>query len=119
MANIQEVWLKVKVGGEAVVAEWGLMTVVFLVAIVSFGLGRLSATEASKSAISIGQAPLEAEPKGMAIGGLIVASRTGTVYYYPWCGSAANIKPENQIWFKSEDAAKTAGYVAAKNCKGL
>ena len=117
--RVQDIWLKVKLAGEAVVAEWGLVLVVLLVAVSSFGLGRLSATEASKSAISIGQATLEAEPKGMAIGGLVEASRTGTVYYFPWCGGATSIKPENQVWFKTEDAAKAAGYMAAKNCKGL
>ena len=120
--TIQDIWLKVKLGTEAVLGEWGFVLVVFLVALSSFGLGRLSAQEASRSAsaaISIGQAPMETEPKGMAIGGLIVASRAGTVYYYPWCGGAANIKAENQVWFESEDAAQAAGYRAAKNCKGL
>ena len=121
-ANIQELWLKVKLLADAALGEWGLIMIVLLVALSSFGLGRLSATEASRSAsaaISVGQAPLEAEPKGMAIGGPIVASRTGTVYYFPWCGGATSIKPENQVWFKSEDSAQTAGYRAAKNCKGL
>ena len=121
-ANIQEVWLKVKLGAEAALGEWGLILVVLLLALSSFGLGRLSAQGASRSAsaaISVGQAPLEAEPKGMTIGGLVEASRTGTVYYFPWCGGATSIKPENQVWFKTEDAAKAAGYVPAKNCKGL
>ena len=118
-ARIQDIWLKVKLGAEAALGEWGMILIILLVALSSFGLGRLSASEAPKSAISIGQAPVEALPRGMAVGGLIVASRTGAVYYYPWCGGATNIKPENQIWFKTEDAAKAAGYVAAKNCKGL
>ena len=117
--RIQDIWLKVKLGAEAVVGEWGLILVVLLVALSSFGLGRFSAQEGSQSAISIGQAPLQAEPKGMAIGGLVEDSRTGTVYYFPWCGGATSIKPVNQVWFKTEDAAKSAGYTAAKNCKGL
>ena len=119
MPNIPDIWTHCKAGLETAVGDWGLVAVVFLVAFASFGLGRLSGTEASKSAISVGQAPMEAKPMGMAIGGLVEASRTGTVYYFPWCGGAANIKPENQLWFKTEDAAKAAGYVAAKNCKGL
>ena len=119
MTNIQDQWLKIKSAGEVALGEWGLILIVLLVGLSSFGLGRLSATEASKSAISVSQAPLEAEPKGMAIGGLVEASLTGTVYYYPWCGGATSIKPENQLWFKTEDAAKAAGYAAAKNCKGL
>ena len=118
-ANIHDFWTHCKVALDGLIRDWGLILIVFLVAFVSFGLGRLSAQEASKSAISVSQAGMEAQPKGMAIGGLYEASRTGTVYYFPWCGGATSIKPENQVWFKTEDAAKAAGYVAAKNCKGL
>ena len=62
-ANIQEVWLKVKYGFEVAIGEWGLILVVLLVALSSFGLGRLSAGEASKPAVSVSVAPMEAEPK--------------------------------------------------------
>ncbi len=118
-ATIQGFWVRCKTLGEGILGEWGLILIVFLVAFSSFGLGRLSAFENARPAISIGQAPEVAQPRGMNIGGLVVASRNGTVYQFPWCGGAANIKPENQVWFKDEKAAQAAGYVASKACKGL
>lgn len=117
--TIQETAAKVKWGLEAFLANWGLVLVVFLVAFASFGLGRLSATEAAKPAVSVGEAPLEEEPRGMSIGGLVVASKNGSVYHFPWCSGAAQIKAANKIWFSSEAAAEAAGYTPSKSCKGL
>lgn len=117
--RIQEMWLKVKYGFEVATGEWGPILVVFLVALSSFGLGRLSATEASKPVVSVSAAPMEAEPQGMAVGGLVVASRNGSVYHFPWCSGASQINPANKVWFSSEDAARAAGYTPSKSCKGL
>ena len=44
--------------------------------------------------------------------GVFVASKNGTKYHWPWCSYAKNIKPENQVWFKSEAEAQKAGYAA-------
>lgn len=51
--------------------------------------------------------------------GAYVASKTGTKYYLPWCGTAGRIKEENKIWFATKAEAETAGYAPAANCKGL
>jgi hypothetical protein len=117
--RIQDIWGKVKWGMEVVVADWGLILVVFLVAFASFGLGRLSATEAAKPVVSVSHAPMEEEATGMAVGGLVVASRNGSVYHFPWCGGASQINSANKVWFASEEAAKDAGYAPSKSCKGL
>ncbi|MDO8482280.1 MAG: hypothetical protein Q7S86_00480 [bacterium] len=53
----------------------------------------------------------------LATGGKLVASRSGTKYYFPWCGS--NIAEKNKIWFNSEAEARAKGYEPAANCKGL
>jgi hypothetical protein len=58
-------------------------------------------------------------PEAIPAGGQVVASKTGAKYYLPWCATAKRIKPENQVWFASQDAAKAAGYEPAANCKGL
>lgn len=58
-------------------------------------------------------------PSTAASGGEYVASKTGTKYYLPWCGSAKRIKDENKVWFSSKAEAEAAGYEPAKNCKGL
>jgi len=119
MRNIQDIGLKIKGLGADMVHEWGLVIIVFLVAIASFGLGRLSALVDARPPISITQAPTAANQQAMAPGGLLVAARSGSVYYYPWCTGASKILLQNQRWFQSEDAARKAGYAPAKNCKGL
>lgn len=58
-------------------------------------------------------------PPPAASGGEYVASKTGTKYYLPWCGTAKRIKEENKVWFSSKAEAESAGYEPAKNCKGL
>lgn len=50
---------------------------------------------------------------------VVIGSKTGKKYYFPWCGTVKMIKPENQIKFSSIDEAKRAGFVAGGNCKGL
>ena len=48
-----------------------------------------------------------------------VASKSGTKYHLPWCGSAKQIKEENKIWFVTKEEAEKAGYTPASNCKGI
>lgn len=117
--NIQGFRAKIKGYADDAIGEWGLFALVLLVGLGSFGLGRLSALYEAKPLIGISQASAAAISPILAPGGQFVASRTGEVYYYPWCAGALKIKPENQRWFATETAAQKAGYRAAKNCKGL
>lgn len=119
MLNIAETRLKIKNWTEDAIAEWGLVAIVMLVGLASFGLGRLSALEEAKPAISIRQAQTASAAESLTVGGLVVASRKGSSYHYPWCPGAAAIAEGNKVWFKSEEAARKAGYSPAKNCKGL
>ncbi len=123
MNSIQERWGEIKPrlnwALERGLGEWGMPALFVLVALTSFGLGRLSALEDARPAVSIGEAPVSAQPRAMALGAQFVASRTGTVYYYPWCSGAEQIAPDKQVWFVSEKAAQAAGFRPAKNCKGL
>lgn len=52
-------------------------------------------------------------------GGKLVASKSGTKYYFPWCGGAARIADANKVWFNSESEARAKGFEPAANCKGL
>ena len=119
MRNIHDWREKINLLADQGIAEWGIAAIVFLVALASFGLGRLSALEDAKPPVSIGEAPTAANPTALAMGGLIVASRSGSAYYYPWCAGAAKLLPANQVWFPDEQAAQRAGYTPAKACKGL
>ena len=109
-----------------------------LIAVASFGLGRQSVTNSSKSekpliskenitpaavAQAVGEsvptttekAAPEPAPKAVAV----VGSKSGTKYHLPTCSGAKRIKPENLISFESISAAEAAGYSAAANCPGL
>lgn len=117
--NIPELRLKIKNALEDAVGEWGLIAIVLLVGLASFGLGRLSSLEETKPVVSVREAAAESEPRGMYMGGLLVASRKGSAYHYPWCSGAQTVAAGNKVWFESEEAARAAGYSPAKNCKGL
>lgn len=117
--TIQDFFLRCKAVLEEGIGQWGLIALVFLVALCAFGLGRLSALEDAKPPISITQALQSAEAFALAPGGYVVASRTGSVYYLPWCSGAEKIAQGNQVWFSSEEAAQKAGYAPSKGCKGL
>lgn len=119
MKSIEQLVPEIKAWLDAGIGEWGLAAAVFLVALGSFGLGRLSAIETVRPPVSIEQAPSLSQPRGMYLGGLIVAARTGSVYYFPWCTGAQKIAQANQVWFRSAAEARAAGYAPAKNCKGL
>lgn len=96
----------------------------------SFGLGVLVGREAGeKPGIAVSQLatttsplPLSSATKaapGLPAGGEVVASKSGTKYYFPWCGTVKRIKEENKVWFASREAAEAAGYEPAENCKGM
>ncbi|MEK7065817.1 MAG: hypothetical protein AAB938_00515 [Patescibacteria group bacterium] len=107
---------------------------IVLVALLSFGLGRLSARESARSPIAITQSPAAAliaretnsasgvpnkSATGLDAKGNYVASKNGTKYYLPWCSGATRIKEENKVWFTSVEEAKKSGYEPAQTCKGL
>lgn len=48
----------------------------------------------------------------------IMASRSGTKYYYLWCSGVNRIKEENRVWFSTAEEARGAGYEKSKNCPG-
>ncbi|MBI4708850.1 MAG: hypothetical protein HY764_01440 [Candidatus Portnoybacteria bacterium] len=117
-------WAKKNQADIAVVAGF------VLVALISFGVGYLSAPGISKNQVVIeetqgenitatqsvnsqtgeSQESLQAAISQSAGKGIIVASKSGTKYHWPWCSWAKQIKPENQVWFNSEAEAQATGY---------
>lgn len=109
-----------------------IVAIIILVGFAGFGLGRISLVEDSREGVKINfpehlsanilnsqedAGGAEAPP---AMGqGLLVASKNGSKYHYPWCGGAKSISEKNKIWFDSIDEARKAGYTKATNCKGL
>ena len=130
---------KVKSLYEANKQDLCIATIIFLVGMASFGLGRLSVLWPKKEPITIewinaeGQKTKEASvfvteqkdslPSSLGLGlsakGKYVASKNGTAYHLPWCAGALKIKEENKIWFETKEDATKAGYKPAGNCEGL
>ncbi|HEY4515470.1 MAG TPA: hypothetical protein VJJ22_04960 [Candidatus Paceibacterota bacterium] len=102
-------------------------TLVLLTSTLAFGLGRLSKLEMNKPPLTITTTTTTYEQKigqsktaSVKVGeGRYVASRNGTKYYLPTCGSAKRISETNRIWFNSIAEARSAGYSPAANCPGL
>lgn len=76
------------------------------------GGGSASALKAVEAA----QAPKEPVILGPQV---YMASKNGTKYYLPTCGTAKRIKEENRIWFATKEEAEAAGFGPAANCPGL
>lgn len=110
--------------------------IIILVAFGSFGLGRLSKIEGSKTPVrfenleyvsntgTTTQKPPQNTQGASVIGATtagtdLVGSKNGTKYYYPWCSGVKNISPANLIHFASKSEAETRGYTPSATCKGL
>ncbi len=116
--------------GNAILSEGGLFLVVILAVVSAFGMGRLSVLMAPQSPVLVqntasaalsttGGGDRQAKAIQGAIEGSFVGSKTGQIYYFPWCAGALKIQPSSRVWFMDERAAEKAGYRAAGNCKGM
>lgn len=95
-----------------------ILLIIILVAIIAFGLGRLSALFEGEREFRIEYPVAEVSAVLFSTGGQYVASRGGNAYYFPWCGTALRIKPANLVRFETREDAERAGYRAG-NCSGL
>ena len=48
--------------------------------------------------------------------GPLVGSKNSDIYHYPWCISAQQILPENEVWFDTVEEAQAAGYRPCQVC---
>jgi hypothetical protein len=112
-----------------------IVTIIILVGTASFGLGKISTYEKNKIPVQVlkTQEAMYASVLDSQIvkntelsniqttqnNGEVVASKSGTRYYYPWCTGVNRIKEENKVWFKTIKEARLAGLTPASNCTGL
>jgi len=114
-----------------------MTAILVLVAVISFCLGRLSSIEEKREPVKVisgnisalnsasvllnntGSLPVASSTTSVNSAGQVVASKNGNKYHYPWCPGAKQISEKNKITFNSIEEAKSAGYSAASNCKGL
>jgi len=103
------------------------ITIIILIAFGSFGLGKLSeiSKNSPRSIITKEEVPKKVNlstanvVSSLPSSGMLVASKNGTKYHFPWCAGASQIAEKNKIWFNSTEEARKAGYTPANNCKGL
>jgi len=108
--------------------DFFLVVAIFLIALASFGIGRLSVIYGQNEPLRVVYPEENALEQGAAavsaIGqtsanGQYVASINGTKYYLPNCSGVRRIKEENKIWFSSQEEAKISGFTPAANCPGI
>lgn len=130
--SIQVLWSKFKCFFHD--TEVLLTILIIVVSVASFVLGRFSVTSTHETTVTSGvvlQSATSAatiESTARSDGEVknvphqekgYVASKSGTKYHLPWCGSAKRIKEENRIWFATKEEAEAAGYTPASTCKGM
>jgi hypothetical protein len=94
--------------------------VLLLCLVFSYDVGYIEATIAQKPPLFVQkQVSLETLEMGSSAGSGVVASKSGTTFYYPWCSGRNRIKPENERWFGSPGEALKYGLKPAQNCLGL
>jgi hypothetical protein len=108
---------------------------IILVALSSFGLGRLSTAQhieekgQTAGVVMQHEEPFSVDKDAKADPAVpttksetatsYVASKNGTKYHLLWCPGAGQIKEENKIYFASKEEAEASGYAPATNCKGI
>jgi len=108
-----------------------IISVIILVALIAFGIGRLTAPKTEpiqiKNLEPASVENLEIKDQGKVYPpateqsdvGRVVGSKNSDKYHLPDCPGAKQIAEENKIWFNSIEEAKKAGYKPAGNCPGL
>jgi len=96
---------------------------IILIALISFGTGRLTTPQINKEPIiiegptaSIEQSLSEKINKETTEQGKFVGSINSNKYHWPDCPWAKKIASQNQIWFSSEVEAQSTGHV---RCNGF
>ena len=98
--------------------------IIIAVAFSSFALGRLSISEKAEGGVQVlyPEEFVKRAEESLSGGGnrdVVVASKNGTKYHYPWCSGAVNIAEKNKITFSTIEEARNAGFTPAANCEGL
>jgi len=108
-----------------------IVLTVILVALISFGIGRLTMPKSEPILIkNLEQGSVEdidVENQGKVYPpateqsdvGRVVGSKNSDKYHLPECPGAKQINEQNKVWFESIEAAEKAGYKPAGNCPGL
>lgn len=108
-----------------------LIITIILVALVFFGIGRLTSPKSEPILIqNLDKASVEdlspyaperasEDRKIPDYEGKVLGSINSDKYHLPECPGAKQISEKNKIWFDSPEEAEKTGYKPAQNCPGL
>lgn len=110
-----------------------IIATIVLVALISFGIGRLTAPKSEpiqimnleKASVEDikGEQPASAKATagegGVSYEGKVLGSVNSDKYHLPECPGAKQISEKNIVWFDSIQDAEKAGYKPAANCPEL
>ena len=100
-----------------------IVVAIILIGLAGFSLGKLSALEKGREPVTI--QPVTTSFSSVVAtttnnsNNFLVASKTGTKYYFPWCSGVSKISEKNKVWFDSYSSAQAAGLTPAANCPNL
>lgn len=86
------------------------LIIVLLSSLASFGMGYAAGQDS-------GQGSPVMQLSSCPAFEFVVASRSGTKYYYPWCAGADQIDDAHRIWYPQAIDAENAGYTRASRCE--
>ena len=118
-ASIKEIYTKIKHFYTALPLEVLFSMLIILVGFAAFGLGRLSALVEAQKSVQLSYDTSLATQQQVTLNDSVVASKNGAKYCFPWCGGVNRISQKNKITFKTVQDARNAGYLPARNCRGL
>ena len=109
IADLRE---KCKVTLKKVPRDLLIIGILIAATLASFGLGYLAGQDAGQGSTVVTTSPVDSAAR-------VLASKSGTKYYFPNCPGADRISDDNKVWFTSTTLAEQEGYSPADNCEGL
>lgn len=133
-SRVQKVFSKLYYGVKIHQTDTVLVIAIALITITSYNLGKISVSRNSKTPVTIlepdnfqdivrpdvGEGSLPKNPSTtLRVNQPVLVSKKSKskLYHFTWCPGAGQIAEANKLTFTNEQAAITAGYTLAGNCK--
>lgn len=99
--------------------RYGAFTIIVLITAVAVGSFAIGYIVASKNrqplSITFNEAVSEMS-KASQLSSIVMASKLGKYYYFPWCKEYEALSAKNLVTFNTWQEADQAGYVIGKDC---
>lgn len=102
--------------------EFYLASLIILVSVASFGLGRLSMvknTHVPAEIVGTSVFPSSKDNQKVVAEPLIVGAKDKGIFYFVWCSTTSLVQAENRRYFATAISAQKAGYTPATDCDNV